>query len=276
LPITENLTTTLAYNLTSEEYDYDRTCAPTTGPSPCIISPAIIDAITESPWVKSSVSAALQYNSIDDMKNPHAGIFANVTGEFAGLGGDASWAKITARGSYYHTLSEEQDIVGLLTAGGGHIQAVSNDLRVFDQFKSSDRIIRGFAYNGMGPVDRGPAPPVDPITGLPMETAADDYHLGGTTYLHASAEAQFPMPALPPSLGVKGAVFADAATLFGVDSGVRATRGASFDMKWRASVGVGVIWASPFGPIRIDYAIPVLKEDTDVVQNINFGISTKF
>jgi outer membrane protein insertion porin family len=47
-------------------------------------------------------------------------------------------------------------------------------------------------------------------------------------------------------------------------------------MKWRASVGVGVIWASPFGPIRIDYALPVLKERTDVVQNINFGISTKF
>jgi outer membrane protein insertion porin family len=265
LPITENLTTTLAYNLTSEEYDYDQTCVPTTGPSPCIISPAIIDAIALSPWVKSSVSAALQYNSIDDMKNPHAGIFANVTGEFAGLGGDASWAKITARGSYYRTLSEEQDIVGLLTAGGGHIQAVSNDLRVFDQFKQSDRIIRGFAYNGMGPVDtNGTA------------TRTDDYHLGGTTYLHASAEAQFPMPALPPSLGVKGAVFADAATLFGVDSGVRAVTGASFDMKWRASVGVGVIWASPFGPIRIDYALPVLKERTDVVQNINFGISTKF
>jgi outer membrane protein insertion porin family len=47
-------------------------------------------------------------------------------------------------------------------------------------------------------------------------------------------------------------------------------------MRWRASVGAGVIWASPFGPIRIDYAIPVLKEDTDVVQNLNFGMSAKF
>ncbi len=268
LPITENLTTTLAYNLTSEEYDYAGACKPTGGTaSPCDISQPIIDGIEVSPWVKSSVSAALQYNSIDDLKNPHNGIFANLTGEFAGLGGDASWAKVTARGSYYRTLSEEQDIVGLLTAGGGHIEAISNDLRVFDTFKTSDRIIRGFAYNGMGPIDTG-----DPLT------KKDDYHLGGSTYLHASAEAQFPMPALPPSLGVKGAVFADAATLFGVDRGIAnaVTNQASFDMKWRASVGVGVIWASPFGPIRIDYALPVLKEKTDIVQNINFGISSKF
>ena len=88
------------------------------------------------------------------------------------------------------------------------------------------------------------------------------------------------MPALPESLGVKGAVFADAATLFGVNDSVAAAvpaaNQASFDMRWRASVGAGVIWASPFGPIRIDYAIPVLKEDTDIVQNLNFGMSAKF
>jgi outer membrane protein insertion porin family len=32
----------------------------------------------------------------------------------------------------------------------------------------------------------------------------------------------------------------------------------------------------PFGPIRFDYAIPVLKEKTDIVQNLNFGVSTRF
>ena len=75
-----------------------------------------------------------------------------------------------------------------------------------------------------------------------------------------------------------GALFADVGTLFGVDSRVAAlaVTPASFDMNLRASVGVGLIWASPFGPIRIDYAMPVLKERTDIVQNINFGISTKF
>ena len=47
-------------------------------------------------------------------------------------------------------------------------------------------------------------------------------------------------------------------------------------MQWRASVGLGLMWASPFGPIRIDYAIPVKKEPTDVTQEFNFGLSTRF
>jgi outer membrane protein insertion porin family len=47
-------------------------------------------------------------------------------------------------------------------------------------------------------------------------------------------------------------------------------------MKLRASVGVGLLWSSPFGPIRIDYAIPVKKESTDDVQEFNFGMSSRF
>jgi outer membrane protein insertion porin family len=47
-------------------------------------------------------------------------------------------------------------------------------------------------------------------------------------------------------------------------------------MKWRASAGVSLMWASPFGPIRLDYAIPVMKEKGDKVQNFNFGMSTQF
>lgn len=47
-------------------------------------------------------------------------------------------------------------------------------------------------------------------------------------------------------------------------------------MNWRASVGVGIAWASPFGPLRFDYAIPVEKEDTDKVREFSFGVSTRF
>jgi len=268
LPITDRLSTTFAYNLTKEEYSYSDACD-TNGDGiadACVPGPALADGVAKSPWVKSSVSATLQYNSIDNMKNPRDGLFASFTTEAAGLGGDAQWLKFTARGSYYKTLSEEMDLVGVLNVGAGHIQPFGSDgLRLFDQFQSTDKMIRGFESGGMGPVDTlGSANP-DVWT-----------HLGGKTYFNASAEAQFPLPVVPPSLGMRGAVFADAATLFGVDSGVAATSGASFDMHWRASVGVGLIWASPFGPIRIDYAVPVLKEPTDIVQNLNFGVSTRF
>jgi outer membrane protein insertion porin family len=269
LPITENISTQLAYNFTQEEYEFRDHCLNDDGDldlSECDPSEAIIDGVENSPWNKSSVSGGLVYNTIDDLKNPHAGIYANFTTEVAGLGGDAEYVKLTGRGSYYHTLSEEMDIVGLVSVGGGHITGFGSesDLRIFDHFKSNDRMIRGFEYDGIGPYDE--------------ET---DDHLGGTTYFNASVEAQFPVPVVPESFGLRGAVFADAATLYGNDIDRTASDGSTINitgtgMEWRASVGAGLIWASPFGPLRIDYAVPVVKEENDEEQNFNFGISTRF
>ncbi|MFA6154324.1 outer membrane protein assembly factor BamA [Mesorhizobium sp.] len=263
LPITESISTQLAYNISREKYELDDGCGTPTigdpdGPN-CTISPAILDGIDQSPWIKSSISLGLVYNTIDDMKNPHEGIYATTTAEFAGLGGDAKYVKLTGRGSIYQTLSEQLDLVGLISGGAGHVQGYGGDgeLRIFDQFQSTDRMIRGFAYGGIGPVD--------PVTGD---------HLGGTTYFNASAEAQFPLPVVPESFGLRGAVFADAATLYG--SKVTSVAQESTDLELRASVGVGLMWASPFGPIRIDYAIPVKKQARDDVQEFNFGISTRF
>jgi outer membrane protein insertion porin family len=258
LPITDNISTQLAYNISQEKYEYDDDCDPLPG---CGLSPAIQEGIAQSPWLKSSVSGGITYNTIDDTKNPHYGIFANVGAEFAGLGGDAKFYKFTARASVYQTLSEELDIVGVLSGGAGYISSYGDDpLRIFDNFENNDRMIRGFEYNGIGPV---------------AERSGHGYdHVGGTTYFNASAEAQFPLPLVPESLGLRGAVFADAATLYG--SELDTIKAGSDDMNWRASAGIGLMWASPFGPLRIDYAIPLAKEKTDDTQEFNFGISTRF
>jgi outer membrane protein insertion porin family len=44
----------------------------------------------------------------------------------------------------------------------------------------------------------------------------------------------------------------------------------------RLSAGVGVLWKSPFGPIAIDVAVPVLKQSFDKTQLINFSVGTSF
>ena len=285
LPITEALTAQVAYNLTQEKYEYTEDCDTngdgilrppgtngpndkgecTTGTPPVpLLSNHLRNAIdNQSPWTKSSVSGSLIFNTIDDMRNPRDGLYANFTGEVSGLGGDAQWYKLTARGSYYHTLSEDLDIVGLISGGAGHIEAYGGgDLRVFDNFQNNDRMIRGFESNGFGPYDAA---------------SSKKDHLGGSTYLHATAEMQFPMPIIPESIGIRGAVFADAATLFGYDVPyVAGTDVQGTDMEWRASVGASLLWASPFGPLRVNYAVPVVKEDNDVIQNFSFGISTRF
>jgi outer membrane protein insertion porin family len=270
LPITNNLSTQLAYNYAVENYSYTTgpggTAAVCPGPVPgCPVAPAIQAAIPPlgpSGWTKSSVSASLVYNSIDDTRNPHQGLYATFTTEFAGIGGDANFLKLTGRASYYHTLSEELDLVGLVSAGGGHvIQTGGTTLRVFDLFQSNDRIIRGFAYNGIGPAYTAGVSPAQ--------------QLGGTTYFNASAEVQFPLPVVPHSFGLKGALFADAATLYGIPAGLGADP-TTVGMNWRASVGASLMWNSPFGPLRVDYAVPVMSQPSDRIQNFNFGISTRF
>lgn len=258
LPITDNFSVGLAYNLVQEKYDLTEHDA-NGNPDPSYYAPALIEAGEYSPWLRSSVSYSLTYNSIDDMKNPREGLYGKFTQEFAGLGGDAKYMKTTFKGNYYTTLMQEADIVGMLGVGAGYIHEFDDDgVRIFDLFKNNSDMIRGFKFNGIGPYqDAG---------------SGKRYWLGGTTYFNATAEVQFPMPVVPESLGIRGAVFADAATLYGNE-----TAGAQGDdKKLRASVGLSLMWASPFGPLRFDYAFPVSKADTDKVQNFNFGVSTKF
>ena len=48
------------------------------------------------------------------------------------------------------------------------------------------------------------------------------------------------------------------------------------DKSVRASVGASLIWASPFGPLRFDFALPFLKQGYDRTQWFRFGGGTTF
>ena len=110
----------------------------------------------------------------------------------------------------------------------------------------------------------------------PRATSTRD-SIGGTTYFTASAEASFPLPFIARDSGFRGAVFVDAGTLYGNDvKTVAADKVRGEDMSLRASVGASIIWASPFGPLRVDYAVPIKKESFDEVQRFKFGIATQF
>ena len=253
-PITEELSTTLRYNYTDYRY---KSALPVNDPR---LSSPYWAAVNGSPWVTSSVSHSLNYDSTDDRIIPREGILANFTQEFAGLGGDSDFYKVSAKARYHQLLMDDADVIGTLTVGGGHMVPTSGRLKVFDQFSLSSGDIRGFESGGIGP----------------RATATGD-SLGGTTYFTASAEVNFPLPFVGRDAGFRGAFFADAGTLYGNDVrtvAADAVRGT--DLAWRASVGASVIWASPFGPLRFDYAIPVKKQSFDEVQRFKFGISSQF
>ncbi|MDM9629712.1 outer membrane protein assembly factor BamA [Rhizobium sp. S152] len=252
-PITEDLATTFRYNYKQMKYD----------PSGSLddLSTPYQDLVNNSPWVKSSISQTLTYNTLDDMTLPREGIYASATQEIAGLGGDSQFYKIYGKARYYHLLADDADIIGSVSGSAGYVVGFGDDLHVFDQFTLTNGDIRGFENKGIGPrVGGGPDDP-----------------LGGTTYFTVSAEATFPLPAFPRDFGLRGAVFADAGTLFGNKVSVGGSEYVNGeDASLRASVGLGIIWASPFGTLRVDYAVPVLKEDFDKTQNFKFGINNQF
>ena len=101
-------------------------------------------------------------------------------------------------------------------------------------------------------------------------------------YWGASLEAQAPFSFLPKDAGLKGAVFADAGSLWDYKGPTswnvtgETLQPAPDSGAIRASVGVGLIWNSPFGPLRFDYSFPLMKQSYDRIQQFRFGGGTKF
>ncbi|MGW9231034.1 outer membrane protein assembly factor BamA [Pseudorhizobium sp. NPDC055634] len=250
-PITEDLATTFRY--TYKQIDYDGEGNWETG-----LSAPYRALVEHGEFVQSSVSQTLTYNTLDSNTLAREGIYATLTHEYAGIGGDSEYYKIYGRGRYFHLLSDEADIIGSVALGAGHVVPTGDNLYVFDQFQLGGRLVRGFENKGIGP------------------RMANGDPLGGTTYFTASAEVTFPMPAFPEDFGLRGALFADAGTLYGNDVDLRGETAEGTSMAWRASVGAGIQWASPFGSIRFDYAIPVVKEDFDETQEFRFSMANQF
>lgn len=248
-PITEDLSTTFKYTFDKLTY---------TSSSLSSLSDPYQNIVNGSPWYRSAISNTITYNSLDDQKEPHEGLVASLTQEIAGLGGDSKYYKVYGRARYFYTLSDEADIVASVAGSAGHLVPLNGSVNVYDQYRIGADQIRGFSTYGVGP------------------RMSNGDTLGGTTYFTASAEATFPLPGLSPELGFRGGVFADAGTLFGnaVNLGTSTANGISSSL--RASVGASIIWSSPFGPLRFDYAVPVLKQSQDVVQRFKFGIQTNF
>src|SRR6185437_12257525 len=240
----------------------------------------------------SAIGYTLNYNTLDNNKNPTDGLLIDFKQDFAGVGGDVSYLKTTIDGKYYAPLVS--DIVGLIHLQGGMLNKVgSNELRMLDQFQMGPNLVRGFAPNGIGPRDINPYGTMDA--------------LGGTKYWGASFELQMPFWFLPKEVGLKGAVYADAGGLWDYQGPttwaatgelttpqnsncIRGSQPGAFPLSpgtctglvydngnvVRTSVGVGLIWASPFGPLRFDYAVPLTKGQFDRVQQFKFGGGTSF
>jgi outer membrane protein insertion porin family len=213
----------------------------------------------------SSLGYTVAYSTLDNNRNPTSGLYAEFKQDFAGIGGDVNFIRSTAEARTYYELFS--DVVAVFKVQGGHIASWGGkDLRMLDHFQMGPNLVRGFAPAGLGPRDL---------------TSTNQDPLGGTMFWGASLEAQAPFTFLPKDAGLKGAVFADVGSLWDYKGptswNVTGETISPTDVSSpRASVGVGLIWNSPFGPLRFDYSVPLLKQDFDRVQQFRFGGGTKF
>lgn len=257
-------------------------------------------------WLTSMIGYTLAYNTLDNPRDPHLGIRAELKQDYAGLGGNSNFLRTTVDIRGYHELYFD-NIVGMMHLQAGDLlNTGSQPLRIVDNFNLGPSLVRGFAPGGIGPRDISNS-----------TTNNNGNALGGTQYWGASVEAQFPIWGLPRDIGLKGAVYFDAGSLwnyqgmtnFGTYLGYNAAQALSCtymnnhypngsakttfiagypvqqtacidvgsnNSLVRSAVGLGLIWASPMGPIRFNYSFVLSKANTDVTQAFSFTGGTQF
>ncbi len=79
---------------------------------------------------------------------------------------------------------------------------------------------------------------------------------------------------MPLDLDVRGRVFGIVGSVWDLDNDT--TAAVDDESSPRVSIGTGVTWNSPFGPVLIDLGFPVVKEDFDKDELLSFSFGTRF
>ncbi len=225
---------------------------------------------TNSSYWTSLVGTTISYDKRNNAKNPTSGYYLELNDDFAGLGGDVQYWRVNAEARGYYPITEKITFVSRVI--GGTIQGWGGaDVQMLDAFFKGGETVRGFDRAGYGPRDL---------------SSPNHDSLGGQTYWAATAEIRFPIPYIPDDIGISGAVFADAGSLFDATGGAKSalagcttSSGAACladSSSIRSSVGGSLMWNSPVGPLRMDFANVLTKESYDVTQFFRFGAQTKF
>ena len=308
LPITDEVTLALRYNIYQREInlcqDYLDTQA---NYFYCLDSTswAIRDAAFAGATITSAVGYTLSFNGLDNNINPTQGLYAELKQDFAGVGGDVNFIRTTTDIRHFTPLFG--DNVLILRGQAGYVTSWGSDqLDVLDNFYMGPNLVRGFAPSGIGPRDIAPCAVSNAGTPIGYNCLNNQTNaLGGTTYWGVSAEVQFPFSFLPKDIGMKGAIFADAGSLFDYGGPVTFPNVLNYngnniygqpnlvtcpagsknqtgnvcvydDDTVRSSVGVSLIWQSPFGPLRFDYAWVLSQAAYDKTQAFRFSGGTRF
>ena len=187
----------------------------------------LVDRLFEK-FTLSSVSSGLVRDTRDDPLDPTSGSLVGVDGEMAlrGIGSEVGFAKTTFQGFLYRQLPRDLVFAAGARLGLGRGFAVVEDLPASERFfAGGDTTVRGFALDRLGD-----DPTID----------ENGFPIGGNALIVLNSELRVPVIG---ALQVVG--FLDAGNVFNRVSNIRLGR-------IRGSVGFGIRYRSPVGPIRVD------------------------
>lgn len=253
-PLTEQIGVQWRYSL----YNQNITLAPN-GSGLIASLPIQQTAAAGSAWV-SQAGTTTTFSTLDNNKSPTSGIRSQLSQDIAGLGGDVRFLRTTNDTRYYQQINS--DVVALVRGQGGYITGWGGQQApLMNTFFGGPTMVRGFAPYGFGPRD--------------LTTGSTRDNVGGSMYFATTAELQSGIPGVPDEYGLKASAFVDAGSVFRYKGPTAFASGQSLQVAdkniVRSSVGVGLTWASPFGALTVDYAVPLSKAVYDAVQPLRFS-----
>ncbi len=242
-PLTRDLRHTVRYRLQQDDI--------TDVPS----SASVFIQEEEGETITSAVGQTFTTDRRDNFLLPNSGYVVRLDQELAGLGGDVAFLSQELSSAYFQPIVDEAVVLQLGLDAGYVFGIGGDDVQLADRFFIGGNSFRGFRFAGIGPRD----------------DRTDDA-LGGNLYYVGTAELRFPL-GLPEELQLFGRSFVDAGTLTDIDvSGPTLSDCGCL----RVSAGVGFSWLSPFGPLSLDFAQALVKDDLDDTEIISFSFGTRF
>ena len=204
----------------------------------------------------SAVTPNISYDSRDHFFAPTEGTKFSLALKTAGLGGDTEFIKPDLSARWHFPLLKDPNWGGAYVFALGGSLGYGNNLPLFERyFIGGINSVRGFAERSIAPrAPSGCDASGNNCTGTEV--------IGGDKAAVLNAEILFP---IYEQYGLRGVTFFDVGNAFN-----------SFNLnEFRRSVGFGVRWLSPFGPIRVELGFPMNKQPGDDTSVIGFSIGSQ-
>jgi outer membrane protein insertion porin family len=205
--------------------------------------------------LNSLIGNEFLYDRRDSRFDPSGGYYIRLRSDLSTVPGNFSYLGTRLGAGYYMPLNKSKSVVAGLTGEIGYLQDLGKSVFISNSYQLGGQTFRGFESSGIGPRD---------------SVSGDS--LGGKEYVVGTFQVSFPV-GLPDEYQVRGHAFTDFGTLTDTDANISTIQDSAM---LRVSAGVGILWKSPFGPIAIDIAYPLLKQSFDKTQLINFSVGTSF